>query len=59
MSVEFHKDGMTIKGKVYGTECKTCGHRAGVHFFGSIQDGIDACDGYDEQCKCVKYVDPD
>ena len=42
---EFEKDGITVKGKIYGTECKNCGHRIGVHFV-SLGDEIEMCNGW-------------
>lgn len=31
--------------KIYGTECKNCGHRIGVHFI-SLDTNEQSCNGY-------------
>jgi hypothetical protein len=55
---EFEKDKITEKGKTYGTECKNCGHRIGVHFV-NLETKGESCNGYGEgKCNCKKYVKP-
>ena len=48
------KDVITQQGKVYGSECKNCNHRIGVHFV-SLTANTESCNGYGEECNCQRY----